>query len=70
MKPALGLARLYLPEEVEDKIETEEQLEEVFGQQFHLSDGELEETLEDEEVDVVGIDPGPTTNEIVCFLIN
>lgn len=43
MKPALGLARLALPDEVEDKIETEEQLEEIFGQQFNLSGGELED---------------------------
>lgn len=35
---------------------------------FMLSDGEeTEENLEDEDVDVTGLDPDPATNEIICF---
>ena len=43
----MGLARLCLPTEVEEKIQTEEQLEEVIGITLEITDSE-----EDEEIDI------------------
>lgn len=64
-KPALGLARIGLPEEAEALIGTEEDLQKAIGEQKVMSDYESEanETVEetDEEEEAAGI------SEMVCL---